>query len=61
MAVIIGWWVIPLLLTIISWCWAVLTPPEPTYGWVPDLKPAFRGFGALLVTLAAWLTYFIIF
>lgn len=60
MNIFVGFWVLPLLVAGLAWGWALLTPPEPTQGWVPDLKPILRGIAALIVTLMAFLIYFIV-
>jgi len=55
----IGWWTIPLATTLASLSWAIFTPAKPTRGdySFPDVMPAIRFAGALILSLASWLIW----
>ena len=55
----LGWWVLPLAITLASLLWAFLTPAKPMRGdySFPDVMPAIRFAGALILSLVAWLIW----
>lgn len=57
MAITLGWWLLPLVITIVAWAWA-LTRPVSHGSYLPDPMPIIWFGAALIVTLASWLTYF---
>lgn len=60
MNVQIGWWAVPLLMTVITWAWALLRPTrEDAYGF--DIGYMISLFMAIVMTLGYWLAYFIVF
>lgn len=57
-------WIIPTLITIGMGAWAFLTPAEDMKNdaiWLPDPMPLVRAAVAIIVSLAVWLIYFIVF
>lgn len=59
----LGWWLLPLIASLPGWLWVFLTPAPPPstgYFYIPDLMPLVRGTAALVLTLIAWLLYFIV-
>jgi hypothetical protein len=62
MTVTIGYWAIPVLLTLITWGLAILWPMEPSrgdYDFGPAVSGLFRFVGGIIGTLVYWLVYFI--
>lgn len=58
-SITLGWWALPLAITLVSLSWAVFTPAKPMRGdySFPDPMPAIRFAGALILSLAAWLIW----
>lgn len=57
-------WIIPALITAGVWAWALLTKSNDISTqmfWIPDPMPLVRCAIALIVTLAVWLIYFVVF
>lgn len=59
LTVTIGWWLVPLALTIAAWFPTVRYQPSAG-GYLPDITPLFYAGGSLIATLVVWLIYFII-
>jgi hypothetical protein len=55
----IGWWVLPTIITVALFAWALLTPMHRGGDYSFDLLPIFRFGGAVIGSLAVWLVYFI--
>lgn len=51
-------WTLPLMATVIAFIWALSIKGEPGGYW-PDPAPALAAVAALIVSLIAWLIYFI--
>lgn len=62
--VTIGWWVLPTLVTIASFAWALLASasdrPHGDYDFSGPFFAIARLAAALILTLAAWLTWSLI-
>lgn len=62
MTLIIGWWALPLAVTVAAWAYVILNPPKATGGHYGNIGAAMESllqFGvASIVTLVAWLVYF---
>lgn len=57
MTITIGWWLLPLSITLASFAWAILTPARKGGDYSVDLFPLFRFAAAVIVSLAAWLVW----
>jgi hypothetical protein len=52
----LGWWVLPLVVTIAVWGWAFAQPVRHS-SYMPDPMPILYGGGAIIVTLLVWLIW----
>lgn len=60
MTITLGWWLLPLVVTVAVWAWSEW-PREVSGSGVYfsfDVEHVFRSIVALIVTLLAWLIYF---
>ncbi len=58
----IGWWIIPLLITIGFFIWANTRPKSGGSGMYSGLLDGFfENITAIIVSLVSWLIYFVIF
>ena len=56
-SITLGWWVLPLIVTIASSTWALWDRPSERGGFIPSPMPLIRLAGALIVSLIAWLIW----
>lgn len=59
MTITLGWWTLPLAVSLVPWAWACWPRPRSYgYGAIGDgLAGALRGCAAIIITLAAWLVW----
>lgn len=62
MTFVIGYWVIPAVVSAMLLLWAFLTPGEPAIGYfyIPDPMPIVRQVAAIIGSLIVWLIYFMV-
>lgn len=62
MTIVLGYWLIPLVVTAALFLWTFLTPAVPASGsfYIPDLAPLFRFVLSIIGSLLVWLIYFIV-
>lgn len=53
----LGWWLAPLLATLVAWIWAVSNFEGSRGGYMSGLGDLFYAAGAMIATLAAWLVW----
>lgn len=53
----LGWWLIPLAITVASWAWALMTPSDPSGPFAIDPMPLIRAGTAAIISLFAWLVW----
>lgn len=57
-SIVIGWWLLPTIVSIASLLWASLTPSRDTGGdYSFDFMPAIRAGFALIISLLCWLIW----
>lgn len=56
-AITLGWWLLPSLLSLAAFTWALWDRPSERGGFFPHLGPLVRVVGALIVTLVGWIVY----
>lgn len=54
-----GWWVVPAVLTLVTWWWAVTRKPRRASRYGFDPTPLLHLAVAVILTLLYWLVYFI--
>lgn len=55
MTITIGWWILPLLVTVASFSWAAWVGSNSSGDY--DFSGAYAGIASLIPTLAAWLIW----
>lgn len=64
MEITIGWWLLPLLITITTWVYTIVRNASYTHSGTffdIDIAGLYRFACSVIVTLVVWLVYFIIF
>lgn len=57
MTITIGWWALPLLVTIALFAWAFIIPAQKGGGYGVDLMPLLRLGAAAILSLSSWLIW----